>query len=380
MKGVSTALMVLLVAALGIVATLGMYFFILSSNLENLRRSTTESGIVAEINEVEFLKQNLHQALDYSFYQSKYEVAGLGGYAELADAPKSHNGLPYWRVYEDTSSSPFPDTYRQSLSEKTLEIYNTYSNSINTEIIKPVVTELTVEKAASNADYASVTAFSYKTIRLEKANLTIEDNGTINEIIQTNIFDQFDVGKINFVDTDSVLQTVSDAMIGCKLAKEGSLTYHCTPARNPTPEEVFEDTNDMTIADAENLIKDLIKNNIADLENNLNEVYGSEFVIHLSFTDSDIESNVKPTCKSSTGDSDPCKTCCCDELGNEFNCGTWYTTDCKFLYSGAARVLVNITDKTKTYAVYDDGIGTTDLRNIELRFYVLSGNSELITP
>ncbi len=376
MKGASTILMVLLVAALSVITALGMYFFILASNLENVKRSIIERGIVAETNEVEFLKQNLHQALDYSFYQSKYEVAGLGGYAKLADAPIIHNNLPYWRVYTDTN--PYPSSYIKNLSDKTLEIYNIYSDSINTEISKPKVSELTVERTASNADYALVTAFSDKPIKLEKPNLTIEENGTINEIIQTNIFNQFDVGKDNFVDEDSILQTISDAIIDSKLEGVGSLTYHCT--RYPTDEEVFEDTNNMPIGDAENLIKNLIKNNIADLETNLNEVYGSKFDIHLIFTDGDIKSKVETTCKTLTGDSDPCRTCCCDELGNSWDCGTWYTTGCKFYYFGAARVLVNITDKTKTYAVYDYKIGTTDLRNIQLKFYVLSGNKELITP
>jgi hypothetical protein len=375
MKGVSTALMILLVVALSVITALGMYFSVIASNLENIRRSIIERGIVAEINEVEFLKQNLHQALDYSFYQSKYEVAGLGGYTKLADAPiGTHNNLPYWRVYD---KSHFPP-YQESLSDRILEIYNMYSDSITTEISKPVVSKLTVEKAASNSDYASVTAFSDKPIKLEKPNLTIEEDGTINEIIQTNIFNQFDVGKNNFVDRDSILQTVSDAIKDAKLEGVGSLTYHCT--RYPTDEEVFEDTNNMPIGDAENRIKNLIKDKIADLEKNLNVVYESKFDIHLIFTDADIKSKVETTCKGFTGDSDPCKKCCCDELGNDWNCGTWYRKDCKFHYFGATRVLVDITDKTKTYAVYDEEIGTNDLRNIQLKFYVLSGNKELITP
>jgi len=370
MKGVSTALMVLLVVILSVITAIGTYFFILASNLENVRRSTIERGIVAEINEVEFLKQNLHQALDYSFYQSKYDVAGLGGYNKIITNAPKHNNLPYWRTYGDT----FMPQYIGNLEDRTLEIYNIYTNSIKTDIIKSEASELTVEKSASST-YASVTAFS-DPIKLEKPNLTIEESGTIKEIIQTNIFDQFNVGKVNFVDTnpDPILQTVLDTITDSGLEGIGTLTYHCNPDRYPTDEEVFEDTNGMPIGDAEYLIKDLIKNNIADLENNLKLKYGLNFDIHLSFIDDDIQSEVETLCKHSSGDSDCCYKCY-DDAGAEYCCGTWYESFCKFHYFGAARVLVSITDKTKTYAVYD---GTTDLRNIKLNFYVVSGNKELI--
>jgi hypothetical protein len=377
--------MVVLIAVLSVITALGMYFFITASNLENVKRSIIERGIVAETNEVEFLKQNLHQALDYSFYQSKYDVAGLGGYAKLADAPITHNNLPYWRVYDDTNPSPSLETYKKNLGDKTLDIYSMYSDSINTEISKPEVSELTVErKVAPEADYAIVTAFSTKPIKLEKPNLTIEENGTIKEIIQTNIFNQFDIGKSNFVDTDSISQAVSDAIAAAKiddnLADSGSLTYHCTDGVYPSGRAVFVAATGKTVEEAENDINTSIKNKIADLENKLNSNYESEFDIHLSLIGDDIQSKVEMSCGHSSGDSDDCRTCCCNELGNPYPCGKWYKTECDFYYYGAARVLVDIIDKTKTYAVYDEEIGNNDLRNIQLKFYVLSGNKDLITP
>ena len=322
---------------------------------------------------MELLKQNLHQALDYSFYQSKYEIAGLGGYTELAGTP-TYNNLPYWRIYTNSYNPP----YLKNLTDRTLELYNIYNNSINTEISKFGATKVTIKRESPASNYALVTAFSDKPIKLEKPNLTIEENGTIKEIIQTNIFDQFDLGKDNFVDKDNILQTVLDGISETDLATSGSLTYHCTPDRNPTSEEVFEATNDMTIVEAENLIKNSIKTTISDLEDNLNSVYGLKFDISLISADYDIESEIETSCDTSTGDSDLCEMCCCDELGEDFPCGTWYKTECDFDYYGAVRVLVGITDKTKSYAVYDDKIGTTDLRKIQLKFYVVSGNKELI--
>ena len=45
MKGVSTILMVVLVALLSVVTTLGMYFSVTASNIENVRRSESKGEL-----------------------------------------------------------------------------------------------------------------------------------------------------------------------------------------------------------------------------------------------------------------------------------------------------------------------------------------------
>lgn len=53
---------------------------------------------------------------------------------------------------------------------------------------------------------------------------------------------------------------------------------------------------------------------------------------------------------------------------------TLYTKICNYNYQANVAVLVNATDKIKKYPVYDSVEGKTDLRNLELQFYVLSKN------
>jgi hypothetical protein len=46
----------------------------------------------------------------------------------------------------------------------------------------------------------------------------------------------------------------------------------------------------------------------------------------------------------------------------------------------AVRVLVTIIGSENKYPVYDFLLNTTEMRNIQLKFYVVSGNANLIEP
>jgi len=354
MKGITGLLFVVIVSILTVI---GLFILYTHFNIEGVRRSIVERGIIAEINKMEFLKTNLHQALDYSFYQAKYEVAALGGYVKLAQP--AYNNLPYWRVYTATYDPP----YLKNLEDRTLALYNIYNKAIKTEISKPEATKVTIEKI-SNTDYALVIALTTEPMRLEKPNLVIEENGTVNETIRTKILEMFDIGKNNFVATDKIKESIVNAINSLNLPSTGEKTGcgYC-----PSAEEVFIHVSGSSFSQAEKLMKEAIDDYLNKLEEKL-----STDGIQVSFLNREIKTKVDYSCQSSWGG------CCemeCDDYGNCW-CVEWScTTTCDFDFYGAARALVNITDKTSLYAVYDK---TTDLRNIMLKFYVVAGNKELI--
>lgn len=61
-------------------------------------------------------------------------------------------------------------------------------------------------------------------------------------------------------------------------------------------------------------------------------------------------------------------------------CIPLYTKTCTYDYSSSVGALVNIKDKQNLYPVYDTVQKTTNLRNLEMNFYVLSGDKLLGFP
>ncbi|MEM7825201.1 MAG: hypothetical protein QXO27_04485 [Candidatus Aenigmatarchaeota archaeon] len=387
MKGLSIVLMVLL-GVLSVITAEGVYIFATISNIESVRRSVTEIGITTFINQVEFVKKSLNQALDYSFYQAIYNILKYGGYYSLSDIPpgySKHTGdnLPCWRVY---ASTYIPDT-TVNLNNAGLNIFNQYIVKIQEKTDVQIPTYKTTTNVFDT--YITVSATSPNDLLLEKPNVTISDNADITRTIQTNFGKIVNLGRNNFVLQDSIGNIVTDAIREIKsennLKDTGSDT-NCGSC--PSDEEVFITTNGMSTSDAEALIENRIRQKIINLDSTL-DISGvnTELIIE------DVKSDIVLSCTGCSiddcctwycccwdiccgGDPEVCFPCCCRSCCG----GNWETKTCNFYYYGAAKVLVKMKDTINSHPVYDFEQGSTNFRSSQLRFCAVSGNANLISP
>jgi hypothetical protein len=395
MKAVAIILLTLLVA-LGLITAEGMYIFATTSNIESAKRSVVEIGITALINQVEFAKKSLNQALDYSIYQAIYNVMSNGGYENPVSVPNpKYNNLPYWRVYDNTY---FPFSYQTTLNTAISNIFNNeYITSLKTktDVQIPIYSLSTnvfgsfVLPSTVESGWIEVSATSAENIKLEKPNVTISDNPNIDRTVSTNFKPAFDLGKSYFIDKDSIGQAINDVIKNLNFAQSGGLSQ-CGPC--PSPDTVFSLANNgITVQQAKDSIE-------AGIRNEINKLKGTFPGLVLDIEILDVKSYINLDCAcTDLGVScccgvDPCCTGSpCGATDSDGNCintcasccvcfDTFKQTNCNFYYYGAAKFLVKITDTANSYPIYDFQKGTTNYRNSILNFYVISGNSNLISP
>lgn len=423
MKGVSVILLVI-IAILAVITVMGIYLFAISANVEGMRRSIIEREVVAEINKLEFLKRNLHQALDYSFYQATYNISRCGGYDGPEDVSNTRKnywsnypGWLYWRICESpnyralppaTENIPewrvhlktfFPDIV-EALNKTGQKIFNEYLESLretteNVSIPNYIFKEINISNTHLNILAVNT---SGESIILEKRNignlrnLTISDNSTLTEKVKTTFGSLVNFGRDNFVTHDSIGKAIMNTASDAGFMPSGSVTL-C--GRPPTPDEVFIcthtprssvcpvcqyncDDEPMTISKAEGILKEPILASIKKLESDLST---GGFKVELltdqktNFIFLDCHSYTVGCCLECHSEN----SCCSNACGISC-CEHMWKTDCNFYYYGAARVVVNITDTTTAYSVYDYDEKLTDLKNLQLKFYVFPGTLENISP
>lgn len=239
----------------------------------------------------------------------------------------------------------------------------------------PAYTEISYTKETGDT---TVTIKTKDKLELKSGEVVVQDSANFSEKIDIRTLELFDIGKKNFVDKDPINTAIIDGINSFgnsrisgydnnKQASDGSLKK-CGSC--PTGEEVFSAKNGMSFDQAKDLIKAEIQKKIKELENSLNKGSLNEYGFNLKLEPSEIKADIKPVLIS-------CEQgeCCAGCEGG--CCAWWWTATYKFYYYGSARVLVEITDTSKQYPVYDYGEKNTNLRNIQLDFYSLSGKHEI---
>ena len=422
-KGVGLlAAVLILLTSLGTGTMAGLF---LISNTNTFKRAAIETEIIQGINTMEFTKRALAEALTFSFYQSYYSISNRGGYFDMADIP-SYGYTPYWIVYEDVY---YPEDFTDNFGSGLLSILNYYGNRLENPVDIPIYTDAEIEETSvviteerrcggtatpcyyfdnSGECYsqdqctwvgvehvdecigtvipceefsyedcssqhgcyqvaeqhiyvggADVSVSSPTDLRLEHENLyDISEENKFSKEHAVQLFNLFEFAKNNFITINSIQNVVENGINNAKVDNNlpdfGQATD--TGADCPTPEQVFETATGMSIGTVESRIYGEISNKITSLENSLDAM--TEFDVEININD--IEAQVEIYDCTQSGD--PC------------------TTSCSFDYHGAAYVLVEIADVENEYLVYDFDRLTTGMRNVVLKFYILSGDREMITP
>jgi len=197
--------------ALAIVAVVliaeGIYVSNFITKTSVLQIAVRETDIIESVNLMEFIKNSMQQALDYSFYQASYDVARKGGYDKLTIG--SYNCAPYWRYY--TSTIDFPTNPLDNLSSATKDKLNQYASALSYDIsIMPTYNDVSI---VNSGDIIKVSAIASKKLGIRRVNFySISDNGNFSSEYQMKFFDLFQRGKANFIDSDGIESVVQQAI------------------------------------------------------------------------------------------------------------------------------------------------------------------------
>lgn len=191
------------IAAASVLAVVGVFSFSLAYQAQSVVRGFNERTIVEAMNEMEFFKQALKQSLTYSTYQSMYDVAKNGGWAEGVIQEPTR-----WRYYDDTTKAP---------SSPELQIKNTISK-INNEYLSAlkILPEISVPKyEIINSKFVDnsveVEAKPDSILKIALTDLKISTSFPIKIKVQSKIKKLFEVGYAKFVVFDSVKESIVQA-------------------------------------------------------------------------------------------------------------------------------------------------------------------------
>ncbi len=196
MKGGIEPFALLLVGLFGTIIISGIGFMALFNRTNISKRAMIETNVIDGINKLELTKIGLSQSLKYSFYHSSYLVSSQGGYYNLGEVD-SYNCIPYWRIYDDTVS---PD-YKTNVEQVTLSIFNNYATSLKDETQTPNYNSITIEKTSEGS---RIKATGNEKLKIVREKLTITDDSEFTTESGLRTIRLFEIGKGNFVDTDSI--------------------------------------------------------------------------------------------------------------------------------------------------------------------------------
>ncbi len=400
-KGVGPiAVGMFIMIALLLLEGIGLQLFI--SQGETYTRTIRETNIIQGINQVELIKRSLSQALEYSFHQASYLIGKRGGYSNL-NGVDSLDCIPYWRVYGIES---YPGL--SGLGQTTLKIMNRYANGLNGEVYTPQYDRVGVKKETE--DIVTINALATDKLVLGREKLSVKDNPTITKKVRTDFVKMLEDGRKTFIDKDSVKEAVQNGVNlfllnhpECNEIEVGDICEN-----KMETEANFETVLEKNCSDWETLLNDSIKVELSKLNldgdsiKDIDVVFEGECSGDLGVESSSCdcksgntvncndnsESECTPPCKKCHDEYDEYTECCgkfqtCDSIGmckpigedECFVCDEYYkkvkNVECTYDYYGFIRVLVGVTSGEK-YSVFD---GSTDFRNLQLQFYVLSGNN-----
>jgi hypothetical protein len=432
-----------LVVMLGIILIGGTILVSLAFRMEFFQRTAKETEIINAINKMEFLKRNLINALDYSFYQAVYSSARKGGYVSLKE--KTFNCIPYWREYEKTNYPRF----KKNVQKLLLRIFNLYASRLADEINVPTFENIEIKEKTFEIKKCEGTpvacedfyiknecenqkgcewavspigmpplckgepwpceVFSYDECSEQKGCYPIEKHkegieikvsakGKISFITSFfkilekaeivikffgDFFQVYEVGKNNFIDYDKIKDAIISAINNLpERCKKIEINESC---ELPDARQIHSENCE----DWKNILENNIRNNIFEIERT------DEISVKIDIED--IKTSYSGNCDYS---SEPSLTCgikfcinetdtydcecspepCCENFTNITYCLAYQNITCRYNYFGASKVLIKIIDNSKKYPVWDPEEKTTNYRNISLRFRVVSGNRKLIEP
>src|SRR3989344_185869 len=182
MKGIGPLVVILIVGAL---AVEGVILTDLVGRMDNIFRAARETEIVRLINEMEFAKQYLNNALSFAFYQSAYELGNSGGVSSIQSF-SSHNCIPFWREY-GTSTVP---NYDSNLQEVLSGYMNKYGTVTKGEAVVPVFDQVAIDRQSG-----IVSVRSTNELKVDSELAKINDVAEARQKIDDAPFLLFDVGK-----------------------------------------------------------------------------------------------------------------------------------------------------------------------------------------
>ena len=213
-------------------------------------------------------------------------------------------------------------------------------------------------------------------IRFTGKNVEISDLPDVKEVVKLKVSDLVILAEEQFVNKDLIKGKIEDSENQmpqqCKATKESQ----CRSPPTITKKQMLEKYCPNALSQFENLINQ----NVNPLNSNLDS---DKLDVSLS---AGIKSKVNDepetepsTCTTTSVQADECG---CKRSG-KFGCLEYYpkyTKTCTYDYSASVGALVNIKDKENRHPIFDPIQKRTALRNLEMNFYVLSGEKSLGLP
>lgn len=201
MKGIVPIILAIVIGALALYGILCAYVFG-STVIDS--QSQIENTILSSINQMEYFKREIPVAMQYSFYQSSYDVAGRGG--NLASGT-SYNCIAYWNIFgQDT----IPD-YQANANKAFLNIFSKYLVSMSNSAISLPNFQVNEDVSSSK-----LTISSNELLTITNAEFyTVSDSSTFSVDISPDTMGIFNAGKdvaSQAVSTISSSSSYSDAL------------------------------------------------------------------------------------------------------------------------------------------------------------------------
>ena len=341
---------------LAILAFLVAEFFYLQAGIRDsaiVRRTFTDIKIIEDINKMEFLKRSQKTSLEFSFHKT-YEFLGKrGGFSDLSQIP-SYDCIPYWQNY---TTKNLPDI-KQNMEKTSASFFGVYMNVFRDAAMTIPSYEILIEDV--QPPYPStlnIQAKSSDNIELNFEKVNIIEKSNFNYQVPIGLFQEYQVAKENFIDTDIIKKTVDDS-INDVINSNGLLsTGSKTDCGCPSEDAVFTEANKISFTDAKNLIRNNIINKISELQQNVNDkLIGTDIEIKI---EPDVISEITPHCVDTLGDS----------CGDDKNL---CTRTCNFDFTGFSNVMITVENKNVKYLIGNE------LKTAPLKFRIIDGSLTII--
>ncbi len=350
MKGLAPAIAVVLIAMIAVVAE-GIIMTNFIYKLDTIQHSARTIDIVQSIDLMESLRDAVKKSLDYSFYQSLYDVASKGGYDKL-DSVKSLNCQPYWKVYSDQSylSEDFWGGILRNIKSQTQEHFGIYKEQLqkvtrNQNIAIPEY-EIIMDNSESSV---TLTVNSKGKITASKELYTVSDTLNFKRDYDIDILKIYSTSKTEFINKDPLTNAISDAdknkMRAVSETCKNFDKEYCEVGEGCSGSKVFtcEDLLNENCENADDKFKSTIRGTITSVGNTLSKDYSEKAIGYsISILDSKTEHATKTSGPTAIGGGDTNAGCGCKEKVTECPDGAdWNDVDnniCKKCPSDAQKV------------------------------------------
>lgn len=188
-KGLGPVVVIVIFAA---IAVEGVLLTDLLGKTDTLIRAARETEILRVINEMEFAKHYLLQALTYSYYQAAYDLANNGGFQ---NSQSNSNCIPYWSEY---GTLTIPE-YETNLKTSVLNYLNKYGTNLKSDVTVPSYSLAEFDRANE-----ILKASANNNLVLQTNTVTIQDDSSFQQKVDFTPILLFDIGKNIANDLNSV--------------------------------------------------------------------------------------------------------------------------------------------------------------------------------